>query len=56
MNVTSSGRYNKANIFLGLIEYSCDCWNVTGKYSWNNADKRKQLSMDQTCSDNNRGD
>ena len=28
----------------------CECWNVSNKYTWDNATDLKQLSMDQTRS------
>ena len=31
-----------------------ECWNVSEKYTWDNAADLKQLSMDQTCSEDNR--
>ena len=32
----------------------CESWNVSGKYTWDNAGDLKQLSMDQTFSEDNR--
>ena len=33
----------------------CECWNVSDKYTWDNAADPKQLSMEQTRNeDNNR--
>ena len=34
----------------------CDSWNVSGKYTWDNAGDLKQLSMGQTLSEDNRSD
>ena len=35
----------------------CESWNVSDKYTWDNAaGDLKQLSMDQTLSDDNRSD
>ena len=34
----------------------CECWNVGDKYTWDNAGDLKQLSMDQTRSEDNRSD
>ena len=34
----------------------CESWNVSDKYSWNNAGDLKQLFMDQTLSEDNRID
>ena len=33
-----------------------ESWNVSNKYNWDNAEDLKQLSMDQTLSENNRSD
>ena len=32
----------------------CESWNVSDKYTWDNAGDLKQLSMDQTLSEDNR--
>ena len=34
----------------------CESWNVNDKYTWDNAGDLKQLSMDQTLSEDNRSD
>ena len=34
----------------------CESWNVSDKYTWDNAGYLKQLSMDQTLSEGNRSD
>ena len=34
----------------------CESWNVSDKYTWDNAWDLKQLSMDQTFSEDNRSD
>ena len=34
----------------------CESWNVSDKYTWDNAGDLKQLSMDQTFSEDNRSD
>ena len=34
----------------------CKSWNVTDKYTWDNAADLKQLSMDLTLSEDNRSD
>ena len=34
----------------------CESWNVSDKYTWDNAGDLKQLSMDQTLSEDNRSD
>ena len=34
----------------------CESWNVSDKYTWDNAGDLKKLSMDQTLSEDNRSD
>ena len=34
----------------------CESWNVSDKYTWDNAGDHKQLSMDQTLSKDNKYD
>ena len=34
----------------------CESWNVSDKYTWDNAGDLKQLSMDLTLSEDNRSD
>ena len=34
----------------------CESWNMSDKYTWDNAGDLKQLSMDQTLSEDNRSD
>ena len=34
----------------------CKSWNVSDKYTWDNAGDLEQLSMDQTLSEDNRSD
>ena len=34
----------------------CESWNVSDKYTWDNAGDLKQLSMDHTLSEDNRSD
>ena len=34
----------------------CESWNVSDKYTWDNVGDFKQLSMDQTLSEDNRND
>ena len=34
----------------------CESWNMSDKYTWDNAADLKQLSMDQTLSEDNRSD
>ena len=34
----------------------CECWNVSDKYTWDNAADLKQLSIDLTRSEDDRSD
>ena len=34
----------------------CESWDASDKYTWDNAGDLKQLSMDQTLSEDNRND
>ena len=34
----------------------CESWNVSDKYTWDNAGDLKQVSMDQTLSEDNSSD
>ena len=34
--------------------FFCESWNVSDKYTWDNAGDLKQLSMDQTLGEDNR--
>ena len=34
----------------------CESWNVSDKYTWDNAGDHKQLSIDQTLREDNRSD
>ena len=34
----------------------CESWNVSDKYTWDNAGDHKQLSIDQTLNEDNRSD
>ena len=40
----------------GFTAAVCERWNVSDKYTWDNAGDLKQLSMDQTFSEDNRSD
>ena len=40
----------------GFTTAVCESWNVSDKYTWDNAGDLKQLSMDQTLSEDNRSD
>ena len=40
----------------GFTTAVCESWNVSDKYTWDNAGDLKQLSMDQTPSEDNRSD
>ena len=53
-NLTGTvGKVELISIFTIAV---CESWNVSDKYTWDNAGDLKQLSMDQTLSENNRSD
>ena len=39
-----------------ISTFTTESWNVSEKYTWDNAGRLKQLSMDQTRSEDNRSD
>ena len=51
-----TGRVGKLKLILAFTTAVCESWNVSDKYTWDNAGDLKQLSMDQTLSEDNRGD
>ena len=50
------GTVGKVELISTFITAVCESWNVSEKYSWDNAGDLKQLSMDQTLSEDNRSD
>ena len=51
-----TGRVGKVELVSTFTRGVCECWNVSDKYTWDNAGDLKQLSMDQTLSEDNRSD
>ena len=50
------GTVGKVELILTFTTAVCESWNVSDKYTWDNAGDLKQLSMDQTLSKDNRSD
>ena len=48
------GTVGKVELISTFITAVCESWNVSDKYTWDNAGNLKQLSMDQTLSEDNR--
>ena len=51
-----TGTVGKVELILTFTAAVCESWNVSDKYTWDNAGDLKQLSMDQTLSEDNRSD
>ena len=51
-----TGTIGKVELILTVTAAVCESWNVSDKYTWDNAGDLKQLSMDQTLSEDNRSD
>ena len=51
LNLT--GTVGKAELISTFTTAVCESWNVSDKYTWDNARDLKQLSMDQTLSKDN---
>ena len=51
-----TGTVEKVEFISTFTTAVCESWNVSGKYTWDNAGHLKQLSMDQTLSENSRSD
>ena len=54
LNLT--GTVGKVVLISTFTTVVCESWNVSDKYTWDNARDLKQLSMDQTLSEDNRSD
>ena len=52
LNLT--GTVGKVQLISTFTTAICESWNVSDKYTWDNAGDLKQLSMDQTLSKDNR--
>ena len=50
------GTVGKVEFISTFTTAVCESWNVSDKYIWDNAGDLKQLSMDQTLSEDNRSD
>ena len=51
-----TGMVGKVELISTFTAAICESWNVSDKYTWDNAGDLKQLSMDQTLSEDNRRD
>ena len=54
LNLT--GTVGKVELILTFTTAVCESWNVSDKYTWDNAGDVMQLFMDQILSENNRSD
>ena len=54
--VNLTGTVRKVELISTFTTAVCESWNVSDKYTWDNAGDLKQLSMDQTRSEDNRSD
>ena len=48
------GTVGKVELISTFTTVVYESWNVSDKYTWDNAEDLKQLSMDQTLSEDNR--
>ena len=54
--VNLTGTVGKVELIPTSTTAVCESWNVSDKYTWDNAGDLKQLSMDQTLGEDNRND
>ena len=54
--VNLTGTVGKVELIPTSTTAVWESWNVSDKYTWDNAGDLKQLSMDQTLSEDNRSD
>ena len=54
--VNLTGTVRKVELIPTSTTVVCESWNVSDKYTWDNAGDLKQLSIDQTLSEDNRRD
>ena len=54
--VNLTGTVGKVELIPTSTTAVCESWNVSDKYTWDNVGDLKQLSMDQSLSENNRSD
>ena len=51
-----TGTVGKVELISTFTTAVCESWNVSDKYTWDNAGDLKQLFMDQTLREDNRSD
>ena len=51
-----TGTVGKIKLISTFTIAVCESWNVSDKYTWDNAEDPKELFMDQTLSEDNRSD
>ena len=51
-----TGTVGKVELISTFTTAVCESWNVSDKYTWDNAGDLKKLSMDQTLSEDNWSD
>ena len=51
-----TGVVGKVELISTFTTAVCESWNVSDKYTWDNAGGLNQLSMDQTLNEDNRSD
>ena len=54
--VNLTGMVGKVELILTCTTAVCESWNVSDRYTGDNVGDLKQLSMDQTLSEDNRSD
>ena len=54
--INLTGTVGKVELIPASTTAVCESWNVSDKYTWDNVGDLKQLSMDQTLSEDNRSD
>ena len=54
--VNLTGTVGKVELIPVSTTAVCESWNVSDKYTWDNAGDLKQLSMDRTLSEDNMSD
>ena len=54
--VNLTGTVGKVELIPTYTTVVCESWNVSDKYTWDNAGDLKQLSRDQTLNEDNRSD
>ena len=54
--VNLTGTLRKVELIPNSTTAICESWNVSDKYTWDNAGDLRHLSMDQILSEDNRSD